>query len=154
MPEPSENLSALGLTLPAATKPVASYVPAKRHGDLVILSGQIPLVDGEVQFRGQVGDNMSFEDGVKAAEICALNAIAVAADAVGGVDRLAGVLKVVVYVAVARNFSDVHRVANGASELLTKVFGDAGQHARAAVGVATLPLNAAVEVDVTFIAST
>ncbi len=153
MSTPSARLKELGLTLPPAPKPVAAYIPARRHGDLLYLSGQIPLRDGAVAVTGRVGFERKLEDAQQAARICTLNAIAAAADAVGDVDKLAGVLKVVVYVASHEGFTDQHKVANGASELLKDIFGEAGRHARAAVGVAELPLNSSVEVDVTFIVS-
>jgi enamine deaminase RidA (YjgF/YER057c/UK114 family) len=133
---------------------VASYVPWARHGDMLILSGQIPTQDGKVQFVGQAGRDQQLEAAQQAARLCAINAIAVGADAAGGVDNIANVLKVVVYVASHEGFTDQHLVANGASELLKDVFGETGRHARAAVGVATLPLNSTVEIDVTFLAKT
>jgi enamine deaminase RidA (YjgF/YER057c/UK114 family) len=148
---PSQRLSELGLALPPVAKPVGAYVPVLRHDETLLLSGQIPLQDGAVACTGRVGPGgRSLEDAQAAARLCALNAIAIAADAAGGVDRIARVLKVVVYVASQAGFTDQHKAANGASELLVAVFGDAGRHARAAVGVAELPLNASVEVDVTF----
>ncbi len=152
MPKPSERLRELNLTLPPVTKPVGAYVPALRHGDTLLLSGQIPLREGKVAYTGKVGGpgGRTLDDAQAAARLCALNAIGVAADTAGGVDRLARVLKVVVYVASNVGFTDQHKVANGASDLLADLFGDAGKHARAAVGVAELPLNSTVEVDVTF----
>jgi len=155
MSKPSERLRELGLTLPPVTKPVGAYVPALRHGDVLFLSGQIPLREGNVAYAGKVGGSTgrTLEDAQAAARLCALNAVGVAADAVGGIDRLTRVLKVVVYVASNAGFTDQHKVANGASDLLAEVFGEAGKHARAAVGVAELPLNSSVEVDVTFAVS-
>ncbi len=150
MTPPSEQLAKLGLTLPSVPKPVAAYVPWVRHGDLLLLSGQIPVRDGKVAYTGQVGFQQTLEAAQDAARLCALNAIAVAAEAAGGIDKIARVLKVVVYVASHEGFTDQHLVANGASNLLKEIFGDAGAHARAAVGVAWLPLNSAVEVDITF----
>jgi len=149
--KPSERLKELGISLPPVPKPVASYVPFVRHGDLVISSGQIPTVEGKVQFTGQVGFARTLEEAQKAARLCAINAIAVGAEAAGGVDKLERVLKVIVYVASHEGFTDQHLVANGCSDLLRDVFGDGGKHARAAVGVAELPLNSSVEVDVTFV---
>lgn len=150
MSKPSERLKELGITLPESPKPVAAYVPCVRHGDMLLLSGQIPFRDGKVAYAGQVGLRQRLEDAQEAARICTLNAIAAAADCAGGVDQLKRVLKVVVYVASHEGFTDQHKVANGASELLKDIFGEAGKHARAAVGVFTLPLDASVEVDVTF----
>ncbi len=150
MSKPSERLRQMGITLPSVPKPVASYVPHVRHGDLVLLSGQIPVKNGKIVYEGQVGAEQNLEGAQEAARLCALNAIAVGAEAAGGVDNLARVLKVVVYVASHEGFTDQHLVANGASNFLGEVFGEAGAHARAAVGVAALPLNSTVEVDVTF----
>lgn len=151
MTRPSERLQQLNLTLPAVAKPVGAYVPALRHGDVVYLSGQIPSTAGQLQYAGQVGTpDCTLEQAQAAARLCALNALAAAAGVAGGVDQLDRVLKVVVYVASAAGFTDQHKVANGASEFFADVFGEAGKHARAAVGVAELPLNASVEVDVTF----
>ncbi|MBL8878629.1 MAG: RidA family protein [Phycisphaerales bacterium] len=152
MSKPSERLKELGITLPQPTKPVASYVPAVRHGDLLMLSGQIPLRDGQMAYTGKVGspDGRSLEDAQAAAKICTLNALGIAADAAGGIDNIKRVLKVVVYVASHEGFTDQHKAANGASDLLVSIFGEAGKHARAAVGVYELPLNATVEVDVLF----
>lgn len=151
MSKPSDRLRELGLTLPPAPRPVAAYIPAKRHGDVLYLSGQIPLKDGAVAITGRVGFERRLDEAQEAARICTLNALAAAADAAGGVDNLKGILKVVVYVASHEGFTDQHKVANGASEMLKEIFGDAGRHARAAVGVAELPLNSTVEVDVTFL---
>jgi enamine deaminase RidA (YjgF/YER057c/UK114 family) len=150
--KPSERLSTLGLALPAVARPVGAYVPALRHEDTLLLSGQIPLRDGKVAFAGKVGgpSGRTLEDAQAAARLCTLNAVAAAAEAAGGIDQLAGVLKVVVYVSSHNGFTDQHKVANAASDLLAEIFGEAGKHARAAVGVAELPLNATVEVDVTF----
>jgi enamine deaminase RidA (YjgF/YER057c/UK114 family) len=150
MDKPSERLKALGLTLPPVPKPVAAYVPAVRDGNHLLLSGQIPMQEGRMVFTGQAGLDRTLEEASEAARLCALNAIAVAADAAGSIDNIERVLKVIVYVASHEGFVNQHKVANGASELLKDVFGEAGRHARAAVGVAYLPLDATVEVDVTF----
>jgi enamine deaminase RidA (YjgF/YER057c/UK114 family) len=150
VPSPAENLQKLGLSLPPVTMPVAAYVPWVQHGDLLFLAGQIPLKDGKVQYAGLVGEAQDLPAAQAAAKLCALNALGVAAHAAGGLEAIARVVKVVVYVAAAPGFTDIHLVANGASELLGAVFEENGKHARAAVGVATLPLNASVEVDVTF----
>ena len=154
MIKPSERLKEIGITLPAVPKPVASYVPCVRHGDLLLLSGQIPLEHGKVAYTGLVGREQQLEAAQEAAKLCALNAIAVGANAGGGIDNLDRVLKVVVYVASHEGFTDPHLVANGASNFLKEVFGDAGVHARAAVAVVGLPLNATVEIDVTFAVKT
>jgi len=154
MSKPSERLRQLGLTLPSVAKPVGAYLPFVRHGDLLLLSGQIPVRDGTVQFTGKVGDperGRSLEEAQQAARVCVLNALAIADQAAGGIDNVTRVLKVVVYVASHEGFTEQHKVANGASDLLADIFGEAGKHARAAVGVYELPLNATVEVDVTFL---
>jgi enamine deaminase RidA (YjgF/YER057c/UK114 family) len=150
MSTPSQRLKELGLTLPPVTRPVAAYVPCLRHQDTLLLSGQITLVDGKVAVAGKVGGDLTLEQGQHAARICCLNALGIAADAAGGIDKIVRVLRVVVYVASAPGFTQQHLVANGASELLKAVFGEAGQHTRAAVGVAELPLGSAVEIDVLF----
>jgi len=147
---PSEALAALGLTLPPVVPPVAAYIPAVRDGDKVWTSGQLPMVDGALAAAGLVGAEVSAEEAQALARICALNAIAAAADVAGGIDALAGVLKVVGFVASAPGFTAQPGVINGASGLLGEVFGEAGRHARSAVGVAALPLGAPVEVEVIF----
>jgi enamine deaminase RidA (YjgF/YER057c/UK114 family) len=144
-------LTELGLTLPKVAAPVGAYVPALKHNDTIMLSGQIPMQDGQLMHKGKVGPGgRSLEDAQSAARICTLNAVAAAADLAGGVDNLARVLKVVVYVASAPGFTDQHKVANGASDLVAEIFGEAGRHARAAVGVAELPLDSTVEIDILF----
>jgi len=153
MSKPSERLAELGLTLPAVPQPVAAYVPFVREGRLCLLSGQIPVADGQVVYTGLAGAEQDLQAAQQAARLCALNAIAVGAQAAGGIDRIERVLKLVVYVASAPGFTDQHLVANGASDLVKEIFGDAGVHARAAVGVARLPLDATVEVDITFLAA-
>lgn len=150
MSRPSQRLKELGIELPPVARPLAAYVPYVRHGDLLLLSGQVTMRDGKLAYQGKVGREQDVDAAQQAARLCALNSIAVAADAVGGVDNLDRVLKVVVYVASAEGFTDQHLVANGASDFLQEVFGDAGVHARAAVGVAELPMNSTVEIDITF----
>ncbi len=152
MTMPSKRLIELDLTLPPVATPVGAYVPALRHGNVLHLSGQIPLKDGKLVFTGKVGGptGRSLEDAQAAARLCALNALGAAAEAAGGIDKIARVLKVVVYVAANEGFTDVHKVANGASDLMAGVFGEAGKHVRAAVGMYELPLGATVEVDVMF----
>lgn len=152
MSTPSKRLAEMGITLPPVPKPVASYVPCARHHDLLLLSGQIPTRDGKVIYTGQVGREVRLEEAQEAAKLCAINALAVGAEAAGGIDRITNVLKVVVYVSSHEGFTDQHLVANGTSNFLKEVFGEAGRHARAAVGVAHLPLDSAVEIDVTFVA--
>lgn len=144
---PSERLAELGLTLPGVVPPLAAYVPATRAGDLVFTAGQVPMVDGTLLRTGKVGADVSADDAVACARQCALNALAAAASVAGGVDAIEQIVKVVVYVASAPEFTGQPAVANGASELLGSIFGDAGQHARSAVGAASLPLDAPVEIE-------
>lgn len=145
------RLAELGIELPAVAAPVAAYVPAVAHGGLVYTSGQLPFVDGALPAVGKVGAEVSAEDAKTYARTCALNALAAAADAVGGIDRIAGVLRVGGFVASAEGFTGQPGIVNGASEVLGEIFGEAGRHARAAVGVAELPLGSPVEVEVTFL---
>lgn len=142
-----ERLAALGLTLPPVAAPVAAYVPAVRYGDLVQTSGQLPLVGGALTVTGKVGAGVSPEEAKVAARTCALNALAAVADLVGDLDEVMRVVKVTGFVASDPSFTGQPGVVNGASELLGEVFGDAGRHARSAVGVPVLPLDAAVEVE-------
>lgn len=145
--DPEARLHELGLQLPPPPAPVAAYVPAVRCGDLVFTSGQIPLRDGRVAYAGKVGSALTPEQGYEAARLCALNALAVLRAALGGLDRVAQVVKVTGFVNSAPGFTGQPQVVNGASELLLAVFGEAGRHARSAVGVSELPLDSAVEVE-------
>ncbi|QOR47632.1 RidA family protein [Trueperella pecoris] len=147
----SDRLAELGIELPAVAAPVAAYIPAQRIGNEVRTSGQLPFVEGQLT-TGKVGSRVTPEIANSLAAQCALNALAAAADAVGGVDRLVGVSHVTGFVASSPEFTGQPGVINGASELLGKIFGEAGAHTRSAVGVAVLPLDAPVEVEVTFIA--
>ncbi|RKT52103.1 RidA family protein [Saccharothrix australiensis] len=140
------RLAELGVELPAVAAPVAAYVPAVRSGSLVYTSGQLPFVSGSLAATGKVGGDVSPEEAKAHARTCALNALA-AIDALVGVDAVVRVVKLTGYVASAEGFTGQPAVVNGASELLGEVFGEAGRHARAAVGVAELPLGAPVEVD-------
>ncbi len=142
----TERLAELGLALPEVVPPLASYVPAVRTGDLVFTSGQLPMVDGAMEHTGLVGGPVTPEQAKDLARVCALNALA-AIDALVGLDNVTRVVKVVGFVASATGFTGQPAVVNGASELLGEVFGDAGRHARSAVGVAALPLDAPVEVE-------
>jgi enamine deaminase RidA (YjgF/YER057c/UK114 family) len=143
----STRLAELGIELPAVAAPVAAYVPAVVHGGLVYTSGQLPFVGGVLAAIGKVGAEVSAEDAKALARTCALNGLAAAADAAGGVDRIARVLKVTGFVASAEGFTGQPGVINGASEVLGEILGDAGIHARSAVGVAELPLGSPVEVE-------
>ena len=143
----AERLAALGLTLPPVAAPVAAYVPAVRTGTYVYTSGQLPTVDGKLPAVGKVGDEVSAQDAAGMARTCALNALAAAASAAGGLAAIRRIVKVTGFVASAPGFGGQAQVINGASELLIEVFGEDGKHARSAIGVAELPLNAPVEVE-------
>ena len=142
-----EKLAALGLTLPTAAAPVAAYVPAVKTGNLVFTAGQLPVVDGKLVLTGKVGSDVTPEDAKKMAEICALNALA-AISLVADIDQIEKIVRVGGFVNGVPGFVAIPAVVNGASELLIKLFGDVnGKHARTAVGVAELPLNAPVEIE-------
>jgi enamine deaminase RidA (YjgF/YER057c/UK114 family) len=146
---PHEALARLGLTLPAAPKPVAAYVPAVRSGNLIFVSGQLPMSNGALMATGPVPSKVSVEDAQKAAKQCALNALAVIADQLGGdLSKVKRVVRLGVFVQSDDRFDGQPKVANGASEFMQEVFGEAGRHARAAVGTNALPLDATVEVEV------
>ena len=140
------KLAELGLTLPAAAAPVAAYVPTVEAGGMLHLSGQLPFRDGQV-VTGRLGADLSLEEGQEAARLCGLMVLAQVRAALGGFKRVRRVVKLGVFVNSTPDYTDQPKVANGASELMAAVFGEAGRHARAAVGVAALPLGAAVEVD-------
>ena len=143
-----EKLASLGLTLPIAAAPVAAYVPAVKSGNLVFTAGQLPVVDGKLVLTGKVGSDVTPEDAKKMAEICALNALA-AISLVADIDQIEKIVRVGGFVNGVPGFVAIPAVINGASELLIKLFGDVnGKHARTAVGVAELPLNAPVEIEV------
>jgi enamine deaminase RidA (YjgF/YER057c/UK114 family) len=144
---PSRRLADLGLSLPAVVPPLAAYVPAVRFEDLVYTAGQLPLVNGALRAVGKVGAEVSVEKAVECAQIAALNGLAAVVDIAGELDAINRIVKVTVYVASAPGFTDQPLIANGASQLLGDVFGQAGHHARSAVGVAVLPLDAPVEVE-------
>jgi enamine deaminase RidA (YjgF/YER057c/UK114 family) len=141
------RLEELGITLPPAPEPVASYVPFQRVGDLLFVSGQGPKRDGIFVYRGKVGKERTEEEGYDAAEICALNALAVVAAAAGSLDSVHRIIKLLGWVACVPEFERHPFVMNGASDLMTRVFGDAGRHARSAVGANALPFNITVEVE-------
>jgi enamine deaminase RidA (YjgF/YER057c/UK114 family) len=144
---PEERLAELGLSVPDVAKPVAVYLPALRSGNHVFTSGQLPLRDGELIKTGKVGDEVTAEEAYECARQCALNAIAAVRAEVGELSNVRRIVKVVAFVASTPKFTGQPGVANGASELFGEVFGDVGRHARSAVGVAVLPLDAPVEVD-------
>jgi enamine deaminase RidA (YjgF/YER057c/UK114 family) len=144
------RLATLGIVLPVPAAPVANYVPWVVTGDLVFIAGQVTLVDGKPQFIGQLGREFGVEDGAKAARLCAVNILAQVKAACGDLDRVARCVKLTGFVSATADFKDHPKVVNGASDLMVEAFGDKGRHARAAVGVASLPLGVAVEVDAIF----
>ena len=144
---PEERLAALGLDLPEVAAPLAAYLPTMRTGDLVFTAGQLPLRVGELIATGAVGGAVNVDEAVMCAQQCTLNALAAVKAEVGELSVVRRVVKVVVYVASTTDFTAQAQVANGASELLAEVFGESGRHARSAVGVAVLPLDAPVEVE-------
>lgn len=142
------RLAHLGVTLPTAAAPAANYVPVVHHNGILFLSGQLPVGAQGVAFRGRLGDNVSLEEGRKAARLCAINILAQAKAALSGdLERIGRFLRITVFVASAPHFTEQHLVANGASDFLVEALGERGRHARAAVGTAALPLDAAVEID-------
>ena len=143
------KLAELGLALPQAAAPVAAYVPTVEVGGLLHVSGQLPFIDGKL-VRGRLGEDVSTEQGQAAAQACALMLLAQVKAALGGFDRVERVVKLGAFIASTADFTDQPKVANGASELMVAAFGEAGKHARSAVGVPVLPLGAAVEVDAIF----
>jgi enamine deaminase RidA (YjgF/YER057c/UK114 family) len=147
MSTPEEKLAELGLSVPEVAKPVAAYIPAIRSGNHVFTSGQLPMRDGQLILTGKVGGEVSQEEAVECARQCALNALAAIRAEVGDLSAIKRIVKVVAFVASTPDFTGQPLVANGVSELLGEVFGDAGRHARSAVGVSVLPLDAPVEVE-------
>ena len=141
------KLKELGITLPDPPRPVATYDPAVRSGNLLFISGQLPLVEGRLHKVGKLGAQFSLEEGQEAARRATLNALAIAKHSLGSLDQVSRVVRLGVHVASASGFTDQPRVANGASELLISIFGDAGRHARLALGAAELPLGAPVEIE-------
>ena len=140
------KLEELGLSIPIAAKPVAAYLPAVRTGNLIFTAGQLPLVDGEMVITGKVGKEVTTEDGKQLAEVCALNCLA-AIETLVQIEKIVRVVRVVGYVNGVTGFTNQPAVINGASELFVKLWGDAGKHARSAIGVAELPLDAPVEIE-------
>jgi enamine deaminase RidA (YjgF/YER057c/UK114 family) len=144
---PEARLAALGLTLPPVAAPLAAYVPAVRSGPYVYTAGQLPLANGKLLMTGRVGAQVSVEEAASLARTCALNALAAVASVTGGLSAVTRIVKIVGFVASDPSFTGQPLVVNGASELLLEVFGDSGRHARSAVGVAALPLDAPVEIE-------
>lgn len=145
---PETRLRELGLKLPDVAAPAGSYIPATRAGDLIFTAGQLPLEAGELRMTGKVGDTVSMDEAKEAARLCVMNALAAAASEAGGLAGISRIVKVTGFVASAPGFNGQPQVLNGASEFLGEVFGEAGLHARSAVGVAELPMDAPVEVEI------
>ena len=143
-----ERLHELGIELPPATQPVASYVPVSLSGGLAYVSGQVPMSEGKLMWTGRLGENLDVSEGAAAAKRCALQALAAIRSELGSLDLVKRIVRVGVFVVSAPGFTDQPKVANGASDLLVDVFGEAGRHARIAVGVTELPLGSPVEVEV------
>jgi enamine deaminase RidA (YjgF/YER057c/UK114 family) len=143
------RIKEIGFSLPDAPKPVAAYIPAKQTGNLVFTAGQLPMVNGELISKGVLGQDVEIDEANKAARICTLNALAAIKGVIGDLDRIKQIVRVVGYVASVPTFTQQPAVVNGASELLLEIFGENGKHARSAVGMAVLPLNASVEIELT-----
>lgn len=142
-----DNLRSLGISLPTPPAPAGSYVPVVVSGKLAFVAGQIPMEAGQVKFKGKVGKDLPVEEGQKAARLCTVNALAQLRAALGSLDRIERVVKVTGFVNCAPDFVEQPRVVNGSSDLLVQIFGEKGRHARAAVGVSSLPMDSAVEVE-------
>ncbi len=142
-----EKIKELGYTVPVAPKPLAAYIPVIKTDKLVFTAGQLPMIDGKLIAEGKLGAEVSNEVGTKAAEICALNCLSVIKSEIGSLENIEQIIKVTVFVNSADGFSAQPQIANGASEFLVSLFGDAGKHVRSAVGASGLPLNAPVEIE-------
>ncbi len=143
----SERLKELGIELPVIPKPLASYVPGKVAGKYVYTSGQLPSVNGVLTYKGKPGVDISEEEAIKAASVSAINCVAVISSLAGGIDNIDEIVKLTVFVNSPEGYGDQPKIANGASDLLLEIFGEKGRHARSAVGVTSLPLNAVVEIE-------
>jgi enamine deaminase RidA (YjgF/YER057c/UK114 family) len=142
-----EKIKELGITIPEPVKPLAAYIPAMQVGNLVMTSGQLPISAGVVKYQGKVGKDLSEEEGKEAAKLCAINCLSAVKSVIGNLDKINRVLKLTVFIASAEGFTAQPKVANGASEFIGEIFGEAGKHVRSAVGVSELPLNSAVEIE-------
>lgn len=142
-----KKLNEMGIVIPEAPKPLAAYIPAIVEGNLVFTAGQLPISSGNLQYKGKLGAEISEEDGQRAAKLCAINCLSVIKSVVGSLDKIDRIVKLTVFISSANGFSGQPKIANGASEFLVDVFGEAGKHVRSAVGVNELPLNAPVEIE-------
>ena len=149
MPKYEKIIHDLGLKLPDVPKPVAAYIPAKQSGNIIFTAGQLPILNGELISKGILGQDVEINEANRAARICTLNALAAIKGVIGDLDRIKQIVRVVGYVASVPTFIQQPAIVNGASELLLEIFGEAGKHARSAVGMAVLPLNASVEIELT-----
>lgn len=141
------KLKEYGYELKSLPKPLANYIPAYQINNLVLTSGQVPLVDGEIKYKGKVGKDLTEEEGMKAAEICAFNCLSAINSLIGDINKIERIVKLTVFVNSADDFVNQPKVANGASDFIVNIFGESGKHTRSAVGVNGLPLNAAVEIE-------
>ena len=144
------KLKALGIELPPVAKPVAAYIQALQIGDMIYTSGQIPMQGGELKYRGKVGKELSVQAGQEAARLCVINSLAAVKSLVGDLDRIERIVKLNGFVNAVPDFSDHSQVINGASDFLKQLFGEAGEHTRVALGMSGLPLDAAVEIEITY----
>ncbi|HOJ37186.1 MAG TPA: RidA family protein [Ignavibacteriales bacterium] len=142
------KLKEMGIVIPEAPKPLAAYVPAVQVDKFVYTSGQLPIVDGQLKFKGKLGKDITEDEAKQAAKICAINCLSVVKSLIGSLDNIERIVKVVVFVNSSEEFTAQPAIANGASEFFVEVFGDAGKHARSAVGVSQLPLGAPVEIEI------
>ena len=142
-----EKLKQMGITIPEPVKPLAAYIPAMKVGNLVMTSGQVPISSGVVKYQGKVGKDLSEEEAKEAAKLCAINCLSAVKSVTGSLDKINRILKLTVFISSAEGFTDQPKVANGASEFIGEIFGEAGKHVRSAVGVSELPLNSAVEIE-------
>jgi enamine deaminase RidA (YjgF/YER057c/UK114 family) len=142
-----EKIEQMGITIPEAAKPLAAYIPALKVGNLIMTSGQVPIAAGVIQFQGKVGKDLTEEDGKEAAKLCAINCLSAVKSLTGSLDKIKRIIKLTVFVNSAEGFTAQPKVANGASEFIVEIFGEAGKHVRSAVGVSELPLNSAVEIE-------
>lgn len=142
-----EKIKKMGITIPEAAKPLAAYIPALQVGNLVMTSGQVPITGGVIKFQGKVGKDLSEEEGKEAAKLCALNCLSAIRSLTGSLDKIKRIIKLTVFVNSTEGFTAQPKIANGASEFIVEIFGEAGKHVRSAVGVSELPLNSAVEIE-------
>lgn len=142
-----EKLMQMGIEIPEPVKPLAAYIPAMQVGNLVMTSGQVPISAGTVKYQGKVGKDLTEEEGREAAKLCAINCLSAIKSVIGSLDKIKRVLKLTVFISSAEGFTAQPKVANGASEFIGEIFGEAGRHVRSAVGVSELPLNSAVEIE-------